>query len=99
MAVPAGVRFDVTRDSVAERIVSHYAIERSLGAGGMGEVFLRDLALGRPVALKLTAPWAWRSSGSVAGRSLRSRAASRDRHLLRGGGGRRRVPRDGVRAG
>ena len=41
---------------MAERIVSHYAIERSLGAGGMGEVFLaRDLALGRPVALKLIA--------------------------------------------
>ncbi len=36
------------------RRVSHYLVERLLGAGGMGEVFLaRDLALGRPAALKL----------------------------------------------
>lgn len=36
------------------RIVSHYVIEGRLGAGGMGEVFLaRDIALGRPAALKL----------------------------------------------
>lgn len=36
------------------RIVSHYAIEDRLGAGGMGEVFLaRDIALERPAALKL----------------------------------------------
>ncbi|MFN2387172.1 MAG: protein kinase [Thermoanaerobaculia bacterium] len=36
------------------RIVSHYAIEARLGAGGMGEVFLaRDIALERPAALKL----------------------------------------------
>ncbi|HVH07618.1 MAG TPA: protein kinase, partial [Myxococcota bacterium] len=54
--IPYRVRFDGTKDSAPERIVSHYAIERSLGAGGMGEVFLaRDLALGRPVALKLIA--------------------------------------------
>ena len=36
------------------RTLSHYLIERRLGAGGMGEVFLaRDLALGRVAAVKL----------------------------------------------
>ncbi len=36
--------------------LSHYLIERRLGAGGMGEVFLaRDLALGRPAAVKVLA--------------------------------------------
>ncbi len=38
--------------------VSHYRLERLLGVGGMGQVFLaRDLTLNRPVAIKfLTAP-------------------------------------------
>ena len=36
------------------RTISHYRIDRRLGAGGMGEVFLaRDLALGRAAAVKV----------------------------------------------
>ncbi len=36
------------------RTLSHYRIEKPLGAGGMGEVFLaRDLALGRSAAVKV----------------------------------------------
>ena len=39
------------------RKLSHYLIERRLGAGGMGEVYLaQDLALGHPAALKLLRP-------------------------------------------
>ena len=41
-------------ERVIGRVLSHYRIEKPLGAGGMGEVFLaRDLALGRAAAVKV----------------------------------------------
>jgi eukaryotic-like serine/threonine-protein kinase len=40
--------------AIAGRVISHYKIERPIGAGGMGEVYLaRDLELGRTVAIKI----------------------------------------------
>ena len=43
-------------ERVIGRKLSHYLVEKRLGAGGMGEVFLaRDLALGRRAAVKVIA--------------------------------------------
>ncbi len=40
--------------AMAGRIIGHYRIERSAGAGGMGEVYVaHDLELGRTVAVKI----------------------------------------------
>jgi serine/threonine-protein kinase len=69
--------FLALQDAVAGR----YAIERELGRGGMGVVFLaRDVALDRPVAIKLLPP-ALAASPRARERFLReARAAARLSH-------------------
>ena len=64
---PEGLLDTIRADAAAElfgevshemvgRTLSHYQVARSLGKGGMGEVYLaRDTVLGRPVAIKLLA--------------------------------------------
>ena len=43
--------------ALQQAVAGHFAIEREVGRGGMGIVFLaRDLTLDRPVAIKLLAP-------------------------------------------
>jgi serine/threonine-protein kinase len=56
--------------SLRQALVGRYDVERELGAGGMGQVLLgRDVALDRPVAIKVIAP------------DLASSPASRQRFL------------------
>ncbi|HUJ63029.1 MAG TPA: protein kinase [Kofleriaceae bacterium] len=60
--------------------LEHFRIERKLGAGGMGEVYLAtDLALDRPVAIKLLPPGA--ATGAARERLIReARAQARVQH-------------------
>jgi len=64
-----------------QAVAGRYAVERELGRGGMGVVFLaRDLTLDRPVAIKLLAP-ALAADGGSRERFLReARAAARLSH-------------------
>ncbi len=61
------------------RVISHYCLERQLGEGGMGKVFLaRDTALGRECALKILAN---RFSPSLRARWVReARTSARLQH-------------------
>jgi tetratricopeptide (TPR) repeat protein/TolB-like protein len=65
------LRSDRTLDSLRGALAERYALERVLGAGAMGQVFLaRDVTLDRPVAVKVISP------------ELAASATFRDRFLL-----------------
>ena len=68
-ALPAGLR------------LGHFRIDKRLGAGGMGEVYLAtDLALDRPVAIKVL-PAGFTTSGDARDRLIReARAQARIQH-------------------
>src|SRR5688500_12032194 len=67
--------------SLQHAVAGRYSLDRELGRGGMGVVFLaRDVALDRPVAIKLLPP-ALASSPAARARFLReARAAARLSH-------------------
>lgn len=68
-------------ESVAGITVGHFVIERRIGAGGMGTVFLaRDERLQRPVALKVLAPQQTADPGTVQRFLNEARAAARLDH-------------------
>ncbi len=78
--VPASVAPRLPGESLAPgRQLAHFRIERLLGAGGMGEVYLAtDLALDRPVALKVLA----QGSSSAARRERLIREARAQARIL-----------------
>ena len=84
--LPSGARPSARGPNIGEAISSgvqlgHFRIEKPLGAGGMGEVYLAtDLALDRPVAIKVL-PVGSASSGSARDRLIReARAQARVQH-------------------
>ncbi|MCG3159880.1 MAG: Serine/threonine-protein kinase PknD [Acidobacteria bacterium] len=82
-ALPAALAAEIVveRDEWAGRRFGHYQIERRLGQGGMGVVYLaRDTRLGRPVALKLLQSKFTREPARVRRFQQEARAASSLNH-------------------
>jgi hypothetical protein len=78
--VPGSARAHASAELEPGLRLGHFRIDRRLGAGGMGEVYLAtDLALDRPVAVKLLPPGA--ASGAAHDRLIReARAQARINH-------------------
>jgi serine/threonine protein kinase len=71
----------IPADDVAGVRIGHFTLERRIGSGGMGTVFLaRDESLQRPVALKVLAPQQTADSGSVQRFQNEARSAARLDH-------------------
>jgi hypothetical protein len=78
---PAGGLGDAETEIEAGRLISHYRVERRIGAGGMGEVYLaHDTRLGRRVALKLLRAEFTRDGERVRRFEQEARAASALNH-------------------
>ncbi|HWS89120.1 MAG TPA: protein kinase, partial [Pyrinomonadaceae bacterium] len=68
-------------ESLAGRVLGRYRVEREIGRGGMGEVYLaRDTRLDRPVALKLLPPSLTSDPARVRRFEREARAASSLNH-------------------
>ncbi|HLL77446.1 MAG TPA: protein kinase, partial [Pyrinomonadaceae bacterium] len=68
-------------ESPAGRVLGQYRVEREIGRGGMGEIYLaRDTRLDRPVALKLLPAFLTSDAGRVRRFEREARAASSLNH-------------------
>jgi serine/threonine protein kinase len=77
----AGGSGDAEAEIEAGRMINHYRVERRIGAGGMGEVYLaHDTRLGRRVALKLLRAEFTRDDDRVRRFEQEARAASALNH-------------------
>jgi Tol biopolymer transport system component len=78
---PDGLLSTVRTETLVGRLLGQYRVEREIGRGGMGEVYLaRDARLDRPVALKLLPSFLTSDPGRARRFEREARAASSLNH-------------------